>query len=512
MESASVSLPTAAAEANTTPPPSPKPSIPDLSSLDANQLSKVPEYEARAIESSGEVYSDIFRRLQIRPDKYEEFYNGVLRFERNKHVAEVKRGTAASLTSVSRTLLRAFGYIVWAPSSEWLIDNSVLSEGEVRLTYSRKLGPDHPDNDRFYPILDDLWLRMRNVLFAQKPAPHPGRRRGRPAMGRPSAPPPPPNVDTEEDIYHSASTSHAAFERARATASRKLTALWETMPESDSLDRQYTYEECDEAILDLIVRLHEVRSRSDPRVFASLWEERIMRIDELEDVLPIDNNTQTQPATPDTLARNQMYLSNEPFHTHGRPILSNPSSIPPTMPSVMSIWISTSCLPTISLSASGLPNVIQTAAPPQQAYHWVDAPVENTDMTRFIQGVNWRIEPNASDIVGFVLSYGWNDITRFISTGRFETHEQTTGKQSGDGDAEHESEKEGKDVDVEMDMDSVVMPVEKMARHTGPDIDFPTHQWQVIGVGWRDFQNDLQDAARRGVKVWRMKIMTCVRV
>ena len=149
METARLSLQTATGEANTTPAPSPRPSIPDLSTVDANQLAKVPEVEVRDTERSGQIYSDIFRRLQIRPDKYEEFYNGVLRFERNKHVAEVKRGTAASLTSVSRTLMRAFGYIVWAPSSEWLIDNSVLSEGEVRLTYSRKLGPDHPDNARY---------------------------------------------------------------------------------------------------------------------------------------------------------------------------------------------------------------------------------------------------------------------------------------------------------------------------------------------------------------------------
>ncbi|KAI1612982.1 hypothetical protein EDD36DRAFT_252180 [Exophiala viscosa] len=498
MESESTSLPLLAREANTTPPPSPMPSIPDLRTLDANQLSKVPEAEVRAIEGSGQTYSDIFRRLQIRPDKYQEFYNGVVRFERNKHVAELKRGSDASLTSTSRILLRAFGYIIWAPDSQWLIDDSILSEGEVRLTYSRKLGPDHPDNARFYPILHTLWVRMRNVLFAQKPAPQPGRRRGRPALGRPSAPPP-PVTDIEEEIYHTASTSHAAFERARAEASRKLTALWDKLPETDTSNRQYTYDETDKAILELILRLHEVRGHSDPRIFTSLWEERIMRINELEDITPTDdNNAQAQSASPATSAWNPMYLSNEPFNTRGAPIRSAASTIPPTLPSVMSIWISTSRLPSISLSASGLPDVTHTTAPPQLAYHWVDAPVENADMTRFIQGVNWRIEPNASDIVGFVFSYGWNDVVCFISTGRFETHEQT--KYNGNGYTEGVTQQEDNDVDME----GVVM--QKTVKSKGPDVDFPTHQWQVIGAGWRDFQNDLRDAARKGVKVWRMKV------
>lgn len=118
----------------------------DLASVDGNHLSRLPETEVRAKELSGQLYSDIFRRLQIRPGKYEDFYNGVVRFIRNKHVAEIKRGTNASFTYTSRLLLRAFGYIVWPPGSEWLIDDADLSAGEVRLTYSRKKETAHQDD------------------------------------------------------------------------------------------------------------------------------------------------------------------------------------------------------------------------------------------------------------------------------------------------------------------------------------------------------------------------------
>ena len=57
-----------------------------------------------------------------------------------------------------------------------------------------------------------------------------------------------------------------------------------------------------------------------------------------------------------------------------------------------------------------------------------------------------------------------------------------------------------------MEVDGMDSVMQNTAKSKGPDVDFPTHQWQVIAVGWRDFQNDLRDAPRRGVKVWRMKV------
>lgn len=334
---------------------------------------------------------------------------------------------------------------------------------------------------------------MRNILFVQRPATAPRRRGRRRAAATPSEDLP------DGMIYRHATNvpNHVStFDRARINTSRKLNSLSDTMPAISPSNRQYTYEETDKSIVDLIVRLHEVRSRSDARIFASLWEERIMRIDELEDVVP---TTQDDTPTPwAIMPGDAKSLSNEPFMSHGVPIRDAASIIPPTLPRVMSIWISTSRLPTISLSAAGLPTVIHSAAPGQLAYHWVDAPVENADMARFFEGVNWRVEPNASDILGYIFSYGWNDLTRFVSTGRFETHEQTKGN---NGCTEHGFRKEAGN---NKRLKNVTM--EKAVQHKGPDVHFPVHQWQVIGVGWRDFQNDLKDAARKGVKVWRMKV------
>ena len=84
---------------------------------------------------------------------------------------------------------------------------------------------------------------------------------------------------------------------------------------------------------------------------------------------------------------------------------------------------------------------------------------------------------------------------RFISTGRFETHEQTKHL----GCSEHVQDKgKGKE--------KAAVAEGSKAKLKGPDVDFPTHQWRVIGVGWPDFQEDLVRAARLGVKVWRMKV------
>ena len=78
------------------------------------------------------------------------FYNGVIRYMRNKNIAtaDIKRCSAASLKNITTLLLRAFGYIVWPGGSDWLLDEADLEEGEARLVYMRGLGKDHPENLR----------------------------------------------------------------------------------------------------------------------------------------------------------------------------------------------------------------------------------------------------------------------------------------------------------------------------------------------------------------------------
>jgi hypothetical protein len=104
---------------------------------EAGELRKLPEASARVSEAHGLLYAAAFRRLQIRPDKHAEFYNGVVRVIRNKHHAQIKRGSDSSFKFISERLLRAFGYIVWVPNSDWLLPDDQLADGEVKLLYSR---------------------------------------------------------------------------------------------------------------------------------------------------------------------------------------------------------------------------------------------------------------------------------------------------------------------------------------------------------------------------------------
>ena len=126
----------------------PEPLLPDLSALSAAELRKVPDATARQFEQDGQFYSTILRQLQIRPDRYTQFYNGVLRPNRNKHDLDIKRCSSASLKNVTGMLLRGYGYIVWKANTPWLLEQSELEEGEVRLVYDRKRGLNHPQHER----------------------------------------------------------------------------------------------------------------------------------------------------------------------------------------------------------------------------------------------------------------------------------------------------------------------------------------------------------------------------
>lgn len=131
-------------------------SIPDLSAIDRGQLRRLPESEVRLIEQHGQLYSDIFRKLQLKPGKYFDFWNGVLRVLRSNHLDEIQRGTASVYKQFSNRLLRGYGTIVWvSQGDEWLIDAADLDEGEDRLTYRKpratRPASDVSENDRYVP-------------------------------------------------------------------------------------------------------------------------------------------------------------------------------------------------------------------------------------------------------------------------------------------------------------------------------------------------------------------------
>lgn len=145
--------------------------------------------------------------------------------------------------------------------------------------------------------------------------------------------------------------------------------------------------------------------------------------------------------------------SSEPFYTSGNPIpppLTQQHYLPPTLPRVMSIWITT-CPPQVPYA--------------NRAYHHPAAPVQVQDQVAFFTQVMERAGHTADeDVQGYALSYGWCDVCRWI--------EKTVGQGCrGLGRGEKAGESEGE------------------------------------RLGWEVFQRDLVEAAKAGVMIWRMKVL-----
>lgn len=81
-------------------------------------------------------YLDIFHELQIDPVFYEVFWHDVIyRYRQgSRHVPLLKRGTDASIRTMSDDMLRAYGWRIWRPDSDW---RSGLAEGEQMLLYEK---------------------------------------------------------------------------------------------------------------------------------------------------------------------------------------------------------------------------------------------------------------------------------------------------------------------------------------------------------------------------------------
>ena len=157
----------------------------------------------------------------------------------------------------------------------------------------------------------------------------------------------------------------------------------------------------------------------------------------------------------DEAIRKRVYpnQSSEPFNSSGNtipPSMTQKHHLPPTLPQVMSIWITT-----------WPPH----PSHPSRAYQHPAAPVQLQDMVFFFTQVMERTEHIAEqDVKGYALSYGWCDISRWI--------EKTVGTGCrGIGDGKKAGGSEGE------------------------------------RLGWDVFQKDLLDAAKSGVMIWRMKVL-----
>ena len=299
---------------------------------------------------------------------------------------------------------------------------------------------------------------------------------------------------------------------ARKKAKSKLGKLTDRLP-SPAAGEFLTFQQTEDEIIDLIERLHDLRLASNPDVFERLWAAHIGRVEEIETPIglseivrigqhfdeegnPLQNTSGDQPGDEDVDMEGEMSASvsapiasrrnqdlatssavaavpfpthlisdedirkrvhpnysSEPFNTSGNtpPVsISQKRRLPPTIPQVMSIWITTSP-----------PHAFY----PSRAYHHPAAPVELQDKTSFFTQVMERAEHVAQeDVKGYTFSYGWCDVSRWI--------DKTVGtgcRGVGDGRIAGASEGER--------------------------------------LGWDVFQKDLLDAANAGVMIWRMKVL-----
>ncbi|KEF55014.1 uncharacterized protein A1O9_08667 [Exophiala aquamarina CBS 119918] len=395
---------------------------------------------------------------------------------------------------------------------------------------------------------------MRNLIFERKPPP---KKRGRHAR----AVSPALTVDTESDIAYQGDTdthplpSPALTYYPKDADLRARVMSTRLSHETQGRRKMLTMRQADDAILDLIDRLAEIRAHTNPRVFEECWDRRIGRLKELDSFFNTrEGNQETKNQTMEipeqrTSAHNApappQALSSQPFVSTGSPVqpqMPHSCLVPPTPPTHMSIWIST-CGIISAASLFGVPlttaSAIYSAHSPDgptssvssAAYHWPNAPVLNSDIAPFFQGMSSRVDPPTSTILGWVLSYGWNDRCRFISSGLTElcnnTNDTASDQNSQCGDNTPAStspaaQEANAELGSEMDIDStpsanyktnlptqaaLLSPGSKMATALAKQTDdFDEEQWASIKLGWRGFQDDLREAARMGVKVWRMKV------
>jgi hypothetical protein len=127
-----------------------------ISAVDRPRGSALRQRRLPEIHESVADYADLFRALQIRPESYERFLNGVLKVVRQKNIKELQSGTDAKIKQLSRLVLRGYRTLVWNEGScwqmengelgaNWLLEAEELEQGEERLLHGG-------DNERFVPL------------------------------------------------------------------------------------------------------------------------------------------------------------------------------------------------------------------------------------------------------------------------------------------------------------------------------------------------------------------------
>ena len=115
--------------------------VAQIDATNFRRLQKLPDIHIQGPdrENNGRAYSDLFARLQIRPEMHETFFDRNLKGIRNKpqNVDLLAKGDEKSLQDMSQRCLTALGHLVWprGKNRNWLLDAEELPKGVKPLEY-----------------------------------------------------------------------------------------------------------------------------------------------------------------------------------------------------------------------------------------------------------------------------------------------------------------------------------------------------------------------------------------
>jgi hypothetical protein len=225
------------------------------------------------------------------------------------------------IKDLSTLFLRGYGSILYHKQPDkWLLTDAELqAQGKTRIIFT--VGDMSVDgkNAEFFRILEPMWWIMRGVVFEEKPM---GRKRGRgfkeeeeeggsvqlegmDVDGEPDELPHkeqgviarprgrPPKTPAQTQAMKAAQSPKMNFERNQQTVLQRI----EVEIDARKTDRSWrkvtgrmTALETDEAVQELIVRLQEIRGRSESGAFERAWEVMLGRLEEVdgEEVMGLD--------------------------------------------------------------------------------------------------------------------------------------------------------------------------------------------------------------------------------
>lgn len=387
------------------------------------------------------------------------------------------------IRDLSAAFIRGYGNILYKrDAGKWLVDEKKLREqGKERIKFTARDIREDGANSRLFEILEGMWWVMRGVVFERKGALARGVRGMRKervdgdtemdgeqgdlplkesgVVARPRGRPP-------KQIQAPAQTvkePKMRFEQKQEKALERIEEAIDQSKQNGNLGQGNKYQmtalETDEAVQDLIARLHEIRSKSDVQAFERAWDANIARLDEIEGIEELRVKRPAQKRKEEGVGAGELIvnprekegeapfkkmklsaaaptrqevfsglipsepamlsgvagtgsiapgkqdtartlsvsnLANEPFNTSGTPSILNALRLGQTPLIPTAISVYISSHPSLSPSA----------------YHWPSAPIGIADCKRLFDGIDQRVE--IIKISGYTLSYGWDDVMRAV--------------------------------------------------------------------------------------------------